>query len=301
MSEENEAVDTPCCASCGIAEIDDIELTECDYCDLVQYCSDECEENHKSEHEEACNERSAELHDELLFKQPEGTHLGDCPICCIPLQLEGPLDVIVNMKQFCCSKTICCGCFVANLMREEEGRLQHTCPFCREPVLMGSEESLKQNMKRIAANDPVAICQEANEQYMEGDYIKAFEYWSKAAELGDAEAHSRLAMLYRLGEGVEENEGNEIHHYEEAAIAGHPDARHNLGVREWTYGNYDRATKHIVIAARQGNNASIKQLMNAFKMGFISKEDLAAALRAHQAAVDATKSPQREAAEEAMK
>ena len=37
--------------------------------------------------------------------------------------------------------------------------------------------------------------------------------------------------------------------------------------------------------------------MTAFKEGHVSKDDLAAALRAHQAAVDATKSPQREAAD----
>jgi hypothetical protein len=37
--------------------------------------------------------------------------------------------------------------------------------------------------------------------------------------------------------------------------------------------------------------------MAAHKGGFFSKEDLADALRGHQAAVDATKSPQREAAE----
>jgi len=36
-----------------------------------------------------------------------------------------------------------------------------------------------------------------------------------------------------------------------------------------------------------------------FKRGSISKEDYASALRGHQAAVDATKSPQREAAEAA--
>eukprot|EP00986_Skeletonema_menzelii_P008758 scaffold3801_cov150-Skeletonema_menzelii.AAC.8 len=38
-------------------------------------------------------------------------------------------------------------------------------------------------------------------------------------------------------------------------------------------------------------------LMVAFKDGLVSKENLASALRAHQAAIDATKSPQREAAE----
>ena len=30
--------------------------------------------------EEECEKSAAELHDEMLFKQPEGSHLGDCPI-----------------------------------------------------------------------------------------------------------------------------------------------------------------------------------------------------------------------------
>ena len=61
-------------------------------------------------------------------------------------------------------------------------------------------------------------------------------------------------------------------------------------------GNTERAVKHWVVAATQGED-SMKALMKAFKEGHISKEDLAVALRAHYAAVSATKSPQREAAD----
>ncbi|KAK1733959.1 hypothetical protein QTG54_015217 [Skeletonema marinoi] len=65
------------------------------------------------------------------------------------------------------------------------------------------------------------------------------------------------------GYGVEKDKKKEVYHVEEAAIAGHPGARYTMSGK----------TK-------------------------VSKDDFAAALRAHQAAVDATKSPQREAAEE---
>ena len=38
------------------------KLKECDDCDLVRYCSDECQKKtHKSQHEEACKKRAAEL------------------------------------------------------------------------------------------------------------------------------------------------------------------------------------------------------------------------------------------------
>jgi len=78
MSEDSSA-DTSSCASCGIAQVDDIELKECAECDLVKYCSDECQ-NYKPQHKEDCKKRAAELHDEILFQQPESSHLGDCPI-----------------------------------------------------------------------------------------------------------------------------------------------------------------------------------------------------------------------------
>ena len=71
-----------------------------------------------------------------------------------------------------------------------------------------------------------------------------------------------------------------------------------LGLEEWGNRNAERAVKHWTIAASQGEDESIKHLTNAYKKGFVKKEDLGAALRAHQAAVDATKSPQRDAAEE---
>ena len=52
----------------------------------------------------------------------------------------------------------------------------------------------------------------------------------------------------------------------------------------------------IIAATQGGEDHSIKALMNAFKEGLVSKEVLAATLRAHQAAIDATKTPQRDEA-----
>jgi hypothetical protein len=89
----------------------------------------------------------------------------------------------------------------------------------------------------------------------------------------------------------------EVYHSEQAAIGGHPLARHDLGCRAADSGNYERATRHFIIAANHGCEKSIKMLKNNHARGYVSKEDFAVALRAHQAALDATKSPQREAAE----
>eukprot|EP00984_Skeletonema_dohrnii_P025341 scaffold14465_cov77-Skeletonema_dohrnii-CCMP3373.AAC.3 len=82
-----------CCASCscGIAEaeVGDVKLTKCDAdCKLVRYCSGSCQRDHRPFHEAMCKNQVAKLRDELLFAQPESSHLGDCPICFLPLALD---------------------------------------------------------------------------------------------------------------------------------------------------------------------------------------------------------------------
>ncbi len=286
-----------CCAACGIsiAEVDDIKLKNCNVCDLVKYCSDECQREHRSEHKESCEERAAELRDELLFRQPESNHLGDCPICMLPLPLEQSKSSIMP----CCSKSVCNGCTITYYTQKFETSSQAaSCPFCREPTPTTEKAIEKRRMKRVEANDPMALLAEGFRHFTKKKYTKAFEYYTKAAKLGDVDSHYRLADLYLHGQGVEKDEGKATYHLEEAAIKGHPDARSNLAIAEWQNGNIERAVKHWIIAAAQGNDGSIKVLMDVFKAGSVSKEDLTAALRAHQAAVDATKSLQRELAEE---
>ena len=133
-------------------------------------------------------------------------------------------------------------------------------------------------------------------RYKEGDYSSALEYWTKAAELGDAEAHVKLADLYYRGKGVEKDEKKALYHWEEAAIGGHPDARHIIALTEMLNGRPERAVKHFIIAANLGDEDAMKALWDCFSMGHVSKDDLTVTLRAHHTAVNATKSPQREVA-----
>ena len=86
-------------------------------------------------------------------------------------------------------------------------------------------------MKRVEANDPFAIGEVGTQHCREGDYKSAFEYLTKAAQLGDIQAHYHLSVMYSEGgEGVEKDKKKQLYHLEEAAIGGHPDARYNLGV-----------------------------------------------------------------------
>ena len=192
MSAAAEEEDKVLCASCGTAEGDDIKLKRCNGCFLVRYCGAKCQKEHWSQHKKECKRRAAELRDEILFKQPESSCYGDCPICCLPL----PIDPEKSVSMTCCSKRICNGCNYVNTRREIEERLGHKCPFCRAAVPSTQEESKKDLMKRIEANDPYAICQMGTKKYEEGDSEAAFEYFTNAVALGDADAHYQLSCLY---------------------------------------------------------------------------------------------------------
>eukprot|EP00984_Skeletonema_dohrnii_P003600 scaffold1220_cov104-Skeletonema_dohrnii-CCMP3373.AAC.5 len=104
------------CAGCDTAEVDGIKLKKCTACNLVRYCSVKWQKDHRPQHKKKCKKRAAELRDELLFKQPESSYLGDCPICLLPLSLDNDNSTLMS----CCCKTICNGCNVANQMRESK-------------------------------------------------------------------------------------------------------------------------------------------------------------------------------------
>ena len=297
-ASHEEAVDTTtaaCCANCGTAEVDDVVLEECNGCKLVRYCSDKCWEENREQHDEECKKR----HDEMLFTQPDGSSYGDCSICLLPL----PLNLSKTLLKSCCGKDICFGCEYANLKRErvnELGRYPHRCPFCR--MLPGSkEENHKSLMKRVEAGDLLTMCHYANIIYKKGDLDRAIEYWKKAVDLGDyVEAHSQLGNKYYHGEGVQKDMEKAVYHSEIAAIGGHHLARYNLACIEYENGNLERSVKHYIIAAKLGHENSMKMLWLYYRnrIGNITKEDLEATLRSHQAALDATKSPQRKEAED---
>jgi hypothetical protein len=281
-----------CCANCGIAEVDDIKLEECGGCDLVKYCSDKCREEHREQHDEECNRRAKELHDRKLFTQPDETHLGECPICFLPL----PLDPQKCLFWSCCSSSTCKGCAYSDFksIKCDERR----CPFCREPAVRDEEDARKRIMERIKAKDPIALrYMGKGERFDKGDYKGAFHYFAKAAELGNFEAHFMLGWMYYEGEGVEKDEEKMVYHWEKAAIGGHPHARNNLGYYEEENGNKERAVKHFIIAAKLGYDLSMKALWKHYSAGNITKEDSDATLRSHQAAIDAMKSEQRDAGE----
>jgi hypothetical protein len=284
--------DEEVCANCGKSAGDDVKLRKCTACKLVKYCSVECQKIHRPQHKKACKKRAAELRDDKLFTQPDRSCYGECPICCLPL----PLDYTKRLINPCCCKRICRGCSHANQEREIEQGLEQRCPYCREPIPKTQEEGNQVLMKRVKVNDPVALLQMGVNCFNEGNSEGAVQYWTKAAKLGEMDAHFNLSVMHHVGDCVGKDLKKEMHHLEEAAISGHHIARFDLGNHEGRNGRIDRAMKHYIIAARLGHDDALNKVKKGFQREVVSKEDYEAALRGHQAAVDATKSEQREEA-----
>jgi tetratricopeptide (TPR) repeat protein len=243
-----------CCASCGTAAVDDVTLKNC-ACGLVKYCSVDCQKNHRPQHKKLCRKRLAELRDKDLFTQPDGIHYEECPICCLPQ----PIDLQKSVMMACCSQLllVCNGCAFANQKREIAAGLERRCAFCREPVALSQEEIDKRTIKRVKKNDPAAMSQMGKKHKFEGDFRKAFEYFTKAAELDYVDAHASLGTLYLKGGGVEKDTTKAVYHFEQAAIGGHAHARGTLADYEKKNGRFERAKKHFIIAANLGDHVSL--------------------------------------------
>ena len=269
MSSNVEQADEVC-ASCGIAAGDDAKLLLCTACKLVKYCSVECQKSHRKQHKKACKKRLAEIREETLFTQSNGSCYGECPICCLPLSV----DLSKSGMYSCCCKRICGGCSCANQKREMEQGLEQKCPYCREPLSDNTEEVDQNYVERAKANDPFALLQMGHKCYHdEGEYDGAFEYYSKAAKLGNMDAQYELSRLYYEGRGIEKDAKMQVYYLEEAAIGGHPDARYVLGLHEWSRGRDERAMKHYIIAANLGHDDALDKIKQGFAEGFVSKDD----------------------------
>jgi len=287
------------CAACGKGgEV----LKACTVCKLVTYCSVTCEKAHRQKHKKQCNRRAAELFDEALFQQPPPKD--DCPICFLPLQF----GTGYNHYQPCCGKFLCSGCVNA-VKAERTNSLRNIpphCPFCRTPTLTSHEELIERCTKRMEANDAEAFmilgCHyHEGEMGLPQNLKKSMGLLLRAAELGSINAHAHLSQAYYNGEGVEKDMKKANHHWERAAVGGHDQSRHNLGVLESQHNLSDnRAKKHFMIAARARYDESLKTIRDMFMAGQVTKKEYEMTLRAHKDSQDEMKSDQRDIAADAI-
>jgi TPR repeat protein len=96
-------------------------------------------------------------------------------------------------------------------------------------------------------------------------------------------AYSTLCEIYGSGHYIIEPDVEKIRYYScLAAMRGVMDERVTRGDIERKAGNYSRAYKHFLIAARAGYQESLKDVREGFEAGYVTKDEYAHALREFQ-------------------
>ena len=283
------------CANCGKHGSDAVKLRDCTACRLVKYCGVDCQKAHRKRHKKACKQRAAELQDEQLYGQGHERPEGDfCMICTLPIPLPIGKHSLFSV---CCMKRICKGCDYA-----AKKRGMFDCPFCRTPIPDDNyADTLVMIMSRVDKKDPVAIHHLGKVYFfgelgLQKDMRRAVVLWTEAAVLGSIEALFDLGNSYCNGDGVQQDEAKGAEFFQKAAMQGHVESRYNIGTLEGEKGNYNRASRHLLISAKMGHQESAGQIKNAFTVGLATKEQYTEALKGYQDAVEEMKSHDRDEA-----
>lgn len=176
------------------------------------------------------------------------------------------------------------------------------CEFCRAPRDKHTEESIARTKERAKRNDDDAL-HFLGAGYLFGlngmakDERKGLDLVRESYELGNAKAANTLATCYGNGYGVAYDRSKCLKFNKEAAERGYVLSRYNLGKMVWNDGDHEASMYHFRIAAAAGHKASLDYVQTfGFPSGVVTKDELAATLRAYQVSVDETKSDARDAA-----
>ena len=309
------------CAACGK---DGDNLKVCTSCEQVSYCNAKCRKAHRSKHKKECKQYTTKIRDmnALIRATMEEVHLDtvyagltemdisddkifqdappkkDCEICFLPMPYATGACRVRTTYMTCCGKTLCNGCIMAVGEETKEGKLKRCCPCCRVPLPSTNDEEIQRVKKRMEVNDVNAFhwlgcaCIEGCRGVAQ-DWKKGMGLLLRASQLGSINANNRVASEYRSEEDEERRDfGKTIQFWTLAAVAGHEEARYNLGLLEGMF-DKDRSTKHFLIAARAGLDEALKEAGKRYTSGHVTKEEYASTLRAHKESQDEMKSEQR--------
>ncbi len=123
---------------------------------------------------------------------------------------------------------------------------------------------------------------EALSAYDAGNYGQAFAEWMKLGQAGDAAAQRNIGQMYRLGQGVAQNDAEAVKWYRKAAEQGLSRAQANLGMMyllgRGTKQDYAEAARWFARAAAQGHVISMYNLGQLYEQGLGVKRDLGRAI-----------------------
>eukprot|EP00956_Cyclotella_meneghiniana_P004046 scaffold4911_cov47-Cyclotella_meneghiniana.AAC.4 len=247
--------------------------------------------------------------DEELFKVPSTNEEDDdCPICCIPLDLD---ESSLVYKE-CCGKTICIGCAFEMDTNDRSREQDAPCPFCRTPYHKNDQEYQRRMDKLIDENNSnidskkkalfhMGYCYFEGKQGLPQSYSKSIEYMIRSAQLGYSTANYNLGCVYRKGDGVKEDTRIAVYYWSLASIQGSSKARHSLAAYALNTDNdIRRAMKHYRIAAEQGNPNSMAIITASVLRGHVTKAEYDEILAIHNQALDSRQSERRDRARQIL-
>ena len=250
------------CAACDRVSAN---LKTCSACKMAKYCGVECQRKHRSAHREACEKTR-------LFRDPPAPK--DCIVCSIMLPEK-------DHRYFpCCGKTVCHGCLV---QLHEHGH--ETCPFCRRQV--GTpEEEFEKLKSRADQGDAIAIgaiglLYEKGGFGVEQNMEMAIQLISRAARLGRPECHYKLGIMFKQGQGVEQDQDKYYYHMKESAILGNAAARFLLATLNWERGKRSQAMTHLRIAVKNGSKDALDMIEELVQLKWVGTNEYESAKLAY--------------------
>ena len=130
----------------------------------------------------------------------------------------------------------------------------------------------------------------ANGQGVTQDYVRAREWYEKAAEKGFPSAMGNLGVLYHNGQGVAQDYARAREWYEKAAEKGFPRAMGNLGVLyhndQGVAQDYAKAREWYEKAAANGNATAMLNLGQLYEEGWGVAQDYGKAREWYEKAAD---------------
>jgi TPR repeat protein len=129
-----------------------------------------------------------------------------------------------------------------------------------------------------------------NGQGVAQDYVRAREWYEKAADEGNAEAMFNLGLLYANGQGVTQDYVRAREWYEKAAEKGFPRAMGNLGLLyhndQGVAQDYAKACEWYEKAAANGNATAMLNLGQLYEEGWGVAQDYGKAREWYEKAAD---------------
>ena len=148
----------------------------------------------------------------------------------------------------------------------------------------------RERIERERLEQEQRYCFLGKAHYDKEEYALAMEYYSKAAETGNASAMNEIGYMYQYGLGVTQNYGTAMEWYKNSAVKGNADAmsnigyiyRHGLGVTQ----DYDAAMEWYKKSADEGNAAAMNNIGHMYDEGLGVAQDYSKAMEWYQKSAD---------------